>query len=113
MSLRTLHYSRFSICSLDVDNTKQPGYITIPPPDYVGQNIISARCSWLLKYRVQVSIFISSAVLEARGESNRKQSSVETVHTVYSFNNVDAGFALFTKLSSKFLNQLNILLLEQ
>ena len=37
----------------------------------------------------------------------------EGVRTVYSYNNVDAGFARFTMLSSNFLNQLNLLLFEQ
>ena len=46
------------------------------------------------------------------GESSRKQSSGGTMRTVYSYNNVDAGFARFTMLSSNFLNQLNLLLLE-
>ena len=35
------------------------------------------------------------------------------MRTVYSYNNVDAGFAQFTMLSSNFLNQFNLLLLQQ
>ena len=38
---------------------------------------------------------------------------MKSVRTVYSYNNVDAGFTPFTILSSNFLNQPNLLLLEQ
>ena len=47
------------------------------------------------------------------------QSSVKncahcnSYNNVYSYNNVDAGFTLFIIISSHFLNQLNLLLLER
>ena len=59
-------------------------------------------------------ICLSSAVLEARGDQARKQSSgkVCTLYTAI-YNNVDAGFARYTMLSSNFLNQLNLLLFNR
>ena len=68
----------------------------ITTKDYIGY------C--LLKYCVKESFFrllsLSSVIVKG-GESSYKQSSKKSVHTVYGYNNVN------------FLNQLNLLLLEQ
>ena len=53
-----------------------------------------------------------SSALEDRGESSRKQSSVKSLHTIYSYNN-DCTYWIHSIYSLNFLNKLNLLLLEQ
>ena len=77
------------MCSLNVAIKKNSS------PDYIRQMITQISHAEI--------IFSTDIPLKRRlGKSSHKQSS-----------GVDAGFARFTMLSSNFLDQLNLLLLEQ